>query len=116
MGDLNGPDDRLSSSDHSDKFSQIYMYGSENGDIISSKKRNLHQGNEVTIIYSLIYPLNNFNAKGFQVYPPPTTPPEPAPPDHLMNSRQKRDPILSTSQTSLDEITCKFHYYISIYI
>lgn len=44
LGDLNGPDERLSSSDHSDKFSQIYMYGSENGDIISSKKRHLHQG------------------------------------------------------------------------
>lgn len=42
--ELNGPDERLSSSDHSDKYSQIYMYGSENGDIISSKKRHMHQG------------------------------------------------------------------------
>ncbi|XP_017768448.1 PREDICTED: rho GTPase-activating protein 190 isoform X5 [Nicrophorus vespilloides] len=87
LADLNGPEERLSSSDHSDKYSQIYqMYGSENGDIMSSKKRHLHSG--------------------FQVYPPPTTPPEPAPPDHLMNSRtSKRGQILSASQTSLDEIT-----------
>nr|XP_022914892.1 rho GTPase-activating protein 190 isoform X6 [Onthophagus taurus] len=81
LTDLNGPDE----SDHSDKYSQIYMYGSENGDIISSKKRH--------------------NLQGFHVYPPPTTPPEPAPPDHLINSRQKRAQILSASQTSLDEIT-----------
>ncbi|XP_065166513.1 rho GTPase-activating protein 190 isoform X5 [Atheta coriaria] len=81
LPDLNGPEE----SDHSDKYSQIYMYGSENGDIMSMKKRHLHSG--------------------FQVYPPPTTPPEPAPPDHLMNSRSKRGPILSASQTSLDEIT-----------
>jgi glucocorticoid receptor DNA-binding factor 1 len=61
------------------------MYGNENGDI-TSKKRLLHQG--------------------FQVYPPPTTPPEPAPPDHSLISRiPKRGPMLSASQTSLDEIT-----------
>jgi hypothetical protein len=83
--ELNGPDERLSSSDHSDKYSHIYMYGNENGDI-TSKKRLLHQG--------------------FQVYPPPTTPPEPAPPDHSLISRiPKRGPMLSASQTSLDEIT-----------
>ena len=41
--ELNGPDERLSSSDHSDKYSHIYMYGNENGDI-TSKKRVLHQG------------------------------------------------------------------------
>lgn len=84
LGDMNGPDERLSSSDHSDKYSQIYMYGSENGEILSSKKRHIHSG--------------------FQVYPPPTTPPEPAPPDHSQ-SQSKRGPILSASQTSLDEIT-----------
>lgn len=45
---------------------------------------------------------------GFQVYPPPTTPPEPAPPDNALNQRHSsRGPILSASQTSLDEITCK---------
>lgn len=41
---MNGPDERLSSSDHSDKYSQIYMYGSENGEILSSKKRHIHSG------------------------------------------------------------------------
>lgn len=45
------------------------------------------------------------------MYPPPTTPPEPAPPDHLLNSKQKRATMLSASQTSLDEITCKFYMY-----
>ncbi|XP_031336151.1 rho GTPase-activating protein 190 isoform X8 [Photinus pyralis] len=85
LGELNGPDERLSLSDHSDKYSQIYMYGSENGEILSSKKRHIHHG--------------------FQVYPPPTTPPEPAPPDHSQSRQCKRGPILSTSQTSLDEIT-----------
>lgn len=50
--------------------------------------------------------------KGFQVYPPPTTPPEPAPPDHPLSSirQSKRTPMLSASQTSLDEITCKLIY------
>lgn len=40
LPDLNGPEE----SDHSDKYSQIYMYGSENGDIMSMKKRHLHSG------------------------------------------------------------------------
>ncbi|KAK9758629.1 RhoGAP domain [Popillia japonica] len=84
LTDINGPDDRLSSSDHSDKYSQIYMYASENGEVISKRRHVL---------------------QGFHVYPPPTTPPEPAPPDHLLNSRQKRATLLSASQTSLDEIT-----------
>ncbi|XP_025830625.1 rho GTPase-activating protein 190-like isoform X2 [Agrilus planipennis] len=83
--EVNGPDERLSSSDHSDKYSQIYMYGSENGDIISSKKRHFHHG--------------------FQVYPPPTTPPEPAPPDLPHSRTSKKASVLSASQTSLDEIT-----------
>lgn len=88
--ELNGPDERLSSSDHSDKYSHIYMYGGENGDVIGGKGR-LHQG--------------------FQVYPPPTTPPEPAPPDHplgRLGQLGKRPPNTSASQTSLDEITCKY--------
>lgn len=70
-----------------------------------------HQKSDTcTKVQVVFYNVENINCLciGFQVYPPPTTPPEPAPPDHLMNSRQqKRDPILSTSQTSLDEITCK---------
>ncbi|CAH0558065.1 unnamed protein product [Brassicogethes aeneus] len=80
--ELSGPDERLSSSDHSDKFSNIYMYGSESSDL-NSKKRHHHQG--------------------FQVYPPPATPPEPAPPDNLLNTRHSKKSLLS-SQTSLEEI------------
>jgi len=47
---------------------------------------------------------------GFQIYPPPTTPPEPAPPDHHMAPtslmRQLKGNLVSASQSSLDEITC----------
>lgn len=48
--------------------------------------------------------------KGFQIYPPPTTPPEPAPPDHIGTSsmmRQYKSNLVSASQSSLDDITCK---------
>ncbi|XP_060516601.1 rho GTPase-activating protein 190 [Cylas formicarius] len=78
--ELSGPDDKLSSSDHSDRFSNIYMYGSEGS--MSSKKRYTHSG--------------------FQVYPPPATPPEPAPPDNI-NTRNSKKSLLS-SQTSLDDV------------
>ncbi|XP_055914647.1 rho GTPase-activating protein 190 isoform X11 [Eupeodes corollae] len=47
--------------------------------------------------------------QGFQIYPPPTTPPEPAPPDHHMAPssimRQFKGNLVSASQSSLDEIT-----------
>nr|CAI5846227.1 unnamed protein product [Callosobruchus analis] len=79
--ELSGPDERLSSSDHSEKFSSIYMYGSEG----SEKKRSMHSG--------------------FHVYPPPATPPEPAPPDNILNTRYSKKSMMSTSQTSLDDMT-----------
>lgn len=46
---------------------------------------------------------------GFQIYPPPTTPPEPAPPDNIGTSmmRQYKGNLVSASQSSLDDITCK---------
>lgn len=53
---------------------------------------------------------NCANSKGFQIYPPPTTPPEPAPPDHIGTSsmmRQYKSNLVSASQSSLDDITCK---------
>lgn len=53
---------------------------------------------------------SNANSAGFQIYPPPTTPPEPAPPDHIGPSstmRQYKGNIASASQSSLDDITCK---------
>ncbi|XP_053666685.1 rho GTPase-activating protein 190 [Anopheles marshallii] len=46
--------------------------------------------------------------QGFQIYPPPTTPPEPAPPDHLLIPasilRQLKADTVSQSQSSLEEI------------
>lgn len=48
--------------------------------------------------------------QGFQIYPPPTTPPEPAPPDHLLTPssilRQLKANTVSQSQSSLEEINC----------
>lgn len=48
--ELNGPDERLSLSDHSDKYSHIFMYGNENGDILSGKIRPLHQGTAINLV------------------------------------------------------------------
>lgn len=53
--------------------------------------------------------------KGFQIYPPPTTPPEPAPPDHhhigpSSMMRPYKGNMVSASQSSLDDITCKWKY------
>lgn len=106
---MNGPDERLSLSDHSDKYSHIFMYGNENGDILSGKIRPLHQGTTINVLGYVKYLTEPYIWLGFQVYPPPTTPPEPAPPDHPFSSirTSKRVPMLSASQTSLDEITCK---------
>jgi hypothetical protein len=48
------------------------------------------------------------------MYPAPSTPPEPAPPDHhnlLLPSsilRQLKENAVSQSQSSLEEINCKF--------
>lgn len=58
---------------------------------------------------------------GLQVYPPPTTPPEPAPPDRecvegpprrLVKATTLPTPTLhsATSRTSLDDLTCNVHY------
>lgn len=50
---------------------------------------------------------------GFQMYPAPSTPPEPAPPDHHLLTpssilRQlKENAAVSQSQSSLEEINCK---------
>lgn len=52
--EINGPDERLSSSDHSDKYSHIYMYGNENGDIMSSKNRVLHGGEYLRLSFLLL--------------------------------------------------------------
>lgn len=52
--ELNGPDERLSSSDHSDKYSHIYMYGNENGEIMSGKNRLLHGGKNYLFNYKIL--------------------------------------------------------------
>uniref|UniRef100_A0A0A9YN62 Rho GTPase-activating protein 190 n=1 Tax=Lygus hesperus TaxID=30085 RepID=A0A0A9YN62_LYGHE len=44
--------------------------------------------------------------QGFQVYPPPATPPEPAPPDHPPRHVLSNATNILGSYTSLDEITC----------
>lgn len=44
--------------------------------------------------------------QGFQVYPPPATPPEPAPPDHPPRHILSNETNIMGSYNSLDEITC----------
>lgn len=66
------------------------------------------------ILKSLLMP------EGFQIFPPPTTPPEPAPPDHLLTPssilRQLKENAVSQSQSSLEEINCKkSKYRFSVY-
>lgn len=57
---------------------------------------------------------------GFQIYPPPTTPPEPAPPDHHIGPASMMRPykgnIVSASQSSLDDITCKWFRFHLIFV
>lgn len=58
------------------------------------------------------------NFAGFNhMYPAPSTPPEPAPPDHhmLLPSsilRQLKENAVSQSQSSLEEINCKYNLII----
>lgn len=46
------------------------------------------------------------NETGFQIFPPPTTPPEPAPPDHQLITCTYKSQFVSASESSLEEITC----------
>ncbi|XP_055390265.1 rho GTPase-activating protein 190 isoform X3 [Condylostylus longicornis] len=98
LNSLNGPDDsiKLNLNENNDKYRHLYMLGEKDismddtfDDDKDEKSRLLHQG--------------------FQIYPPPTTPPEPAPPDHHMAPssimRQFKGNMVSASQSSLDEIT-----------
>ncbi|XP_059615370.1 rho GTPase-activating protein 190 isoform X2 [Phlebotomus argentipes] len=100
LNSLNGPDDniKLNLNDNSEKYPHLYMLGEKdmgiddtymNDDDKDEKSRLIHQG--------------------FQIYPPPTTPPEPAPPDLHMGPtalmRQLKGNLVSASQSSLDEIT-----------
>ncbi|XP_037919567.1 rho GTPase-activating protein 190 isoform X4 [Hermetia illucens] len=99
LNSLNGPDDsiKLNLNENNDKYRHLYMLGEKDismddtydDDKDDEKARLLHQG--------------------FQIYPPPTTPPEPAPPDHHMAPssimRQFKGNLVSASQSSLDEIT-----------
>ncbi|XP_014247205.1 rho GTPase-activating protein 190 isoform X2 [Cimex lectularius] len=58
---------------------------------------NPHKGNSVSP-HKLL--------QGFHVYPPPATPPEPAPPDHPPRHVLSNATNMLGSYTSLDEITC----------
>lgn len=77
-------------------YSNMYFYEENNSDM-DKEDRNRH--------------LN----QGFQIYPAPSTPPEPAPPDHLLTPssilRQLKENAVSQSQSSLEEINCKFMFY-----
>ncbi|XP_066996552.2 rho GTPase-activating protein 190 isoform X2 [Anabrus simplex] len=85
------PEDRLlSPSDDSEIYSHVDLYNQENSEQMikpSDIKNNekLHHD--------------------FQVFPQPTTPPEPAPPDHLPRRLMKATTLPTGSHTSLDEIT-----------
>ncbi|XP_065352471.1 rho GTPase-activating protein 190 isoform X6 [Cloeon dipterum] len=88
------PDDQgLSASDDSE-YSGVELYHQENGE------HHLVKPSEIKNRRKLHH--------GFEVYPPPTTPPEPAPPDHPpQRSRlSKASASLPTgSHSSLEEIT-----------
>lgn len=77
-------------------FSNMYLYeGSSNDFDKDERSRGIHLH------------------KGFQMYSPPNTPPEPAPPDHHLLTpssilRQLKENSAAASQSSLDEINCKF--------
>ncbi|CAG2058177.1 unnamed protein product, partial [Timema podura] len=79
----------MSPSDESDIYSNVNTYSqgisestNKHNDVKSGKKSH----------------------KGFQVFPQPTTPPEPAPPDHPTSRQLKETVLPSGSHTSLDEI------------
>ena len=71
-------------------YSNMYFYEENNSDV----DKEIRHGNQ-----------------GFQIYPAPSTPPEPAPPDHLLTPssilRQLKENAVSQSQSSLEEINCK---------
>ncbi|XP_046682746.1 rho GTPase-activating protein 190 isoform X2 [Homalodisca vitripennis] len=79
-----GGDQMSSGTEDSDTYSLIDIYNQENEDCTKPDNKSTSK-----------------LSQGFQVYPPPTTPPEPAPPDHLV----KISSLQLGSNTSLDEIT-----------
>ncbi|XP_032594517.1 rho GTPase-activating protein 190 isoform X3 [Drosophila grimshawi] len=66
-------------------------------------------GKERDISLDEIYDDNNEKPKHlhqrFQIFPPPTTPPEPAPPDHQLITCTYKSQFVSASESSLEEIT-----------
>lgn len=75
-------------------FSNMYLYEDNAGDLQDDRNRSMH-------------------LKGFQMYSPPNTPPEPAPPDHHLLTpssilRQLKENSAAASQSSLDEINCEY--------
>lgn len=83
----------LAANGDSSAFSNMYLYEEHNSDLDKDdRNRSLH--------------------KGFHMYSPPNTPPEPAPPDHHLLTpssilRQLKEGNPGASQSSLEEINCK---------
>lgn len=93
-------------------------YRQQNYDKMSHRSVNSLDGIEENLKYGNIpnerHALGNMNMGFNHMYPAPSTPPEPAPPDHhnlLLPSsilRQLKENAVSQSQSSLEEINCKF--------
>ncbi|KAH8387849.1 hypothetical protein KR093_009865 [Drosophila rubida] len=85
--------------------------GSENYEMLPTRSLNsLNEERDISL--DEIYDDNNEKPKHqskfhhrFQIFPPPTTPPEPAPPDHQLITCTYKSQFVSASESSLEEIT-----------
>ncbi|KAL9878907.1 rho GTPase-activating protein 190 isoform 2-T9 [Glossina fuscipes fuscipes] len=82
--------------------------GSENYEMLPTRSLNsLNEERDISL--DEIYEENNEKPKlhhqRFQIFPPPTTPPEPAPPDHQLITCSYKSQFVSASESSLEEIT-----------
>ncbi|XP_023298984.2 rho GTPase-activating protein 190 isoform X3 [Lucilia cuprina] len=82
--------------------------GSENYEMLPTRSLNsLNEERDISL--DEIYEESNEKPKmlhqRFQIFPPPTTPPEPAPPDHQLITCSYKSQFVSASESSLEEIT-----------
>jgi hypothetical protein len=99
-------------NDERQTYSNMYFYEENNSDgDKDDRNRNLNQGDFFLIFRNLNDKIIKYRFAGFQIYSPSTTPPEPAPPDHLLTPssilRQLKENAVSQSQSSLEEINCE---------